>query len=69
MKFLRWLCARCPLNENHDAPIERRKVSQEVRDRYAEFQTERVDVERRLALVDAQAKVIAHTISGNGERT
>jgi hypothetical protein len=64
--FLRWLCARCPLNENRTVGIERRKVSPEGREKYEEFTRERADVERRLELVDMQSKVIAH-VTGNGE--
>jgi hypothetical protein len=63
--WLRWLCARCPLNENRDASIERRKVSPEGRERYEEFSREREDVERRLRLVDMQAKVIEHVTSAH----
>lgn len=65
MKFFRWLCARCPLNENRNAAIERRKVSPEGRERYEEFSRERAAVERRLELVDMQTKVIAH-VTTNG---
>ncbi len=60
MKFLRWLCARCPLNPDRDDITDRRKVSPEHRAQYAEFTRERADVERRLELVDMQAKVIEH---------
>ena len=60
MKFLTWLRVRCPLNPNDDETIERRKVSPEGRERYEEFSRERADVERRLELVDMQAKVIEH---------
>lgn len=67
MKLFRWLCARCPLNENHDAAIERRKVSPEGRERYEEFSRERADVERRLELVEMQNKVIAHVTNGRPE--
>ena len=59
MKFLRWLCGRCPLNPNR-LEIERRKVSPEGRERYEEFARERADVEERLRLVDMQTKVIEH---------
>jgi len=48
------------LNPNRDETIERRKVSQEGRDRYEEFSRERADVTRRLELVDMQSKVIEH---------
>jgi hypothetical protein len=70
--LLRWLCARCPLNENRDGCEERRKVSPEGRERYAEFTRERADVEERLRLVDVQSKVIEHVTrregnAGNGE--
>jgi len=64
MKFFRWLCARCPLNPNHDERIERRKVSAEGREKYEEFSRERADVERRLELVDMQSKVIEHVTNG-----
>lgn len=60
MKSLfRWLCARCPLNENHDGE-DRRKVSAAGREQYATFSRERADVEERLRLVDMQSKVIDH---------
>lgn len=58
--FLRWLCARCPLNEHREGCNDRRKVSPERREQYAAFSRERADVERRLELVDMQAKVIDH---------
>ncbi len=60
MKFLRWLCARCPLNPASDPVADRRKVSPEGRERYEEFSRERADVEERLRLVDMQSKVIEH---------
>lgn len=63
-RFLRWLCGRCPLNENRDACEERRKVSPEGRERYAAFNRERADVEERLRLVDMQSKVIEHVTNG-----
>jgi hypothetical protein len=65
MRFLlRWLCTRCPLNENRTTEIERRKVSPEGRERYEEFSRERAEIERRLELVDMQTKVIAHVTNG-----
>jgi len=60
MKFFHWLCARCPLREYHEGCEDRRKVSPERREQYAEFTRERADVERRLELVDMQNKVIDH---------
>lgn len=65
MKFFRWLYSRCPLDSKHDAAIDRRKVSEEGRERWAEFSRERADVEERLRLVEMQAKVIAHVTDGN----
>jgi hypothetical protein len=60
MNLFRWLSTRCPLNENRCEQTDRRKVSQEGRDRYEEFSRERADVEERLRLVDMQTKVIEH---------
>lgn len=69
MKFWRWLCTRCPLNENRTIELERRKVSPQGREQYEEFSRERADVERRLELVDMQTKVIAHvTANGHGAK-
>jgi len=71
--LLRWLCARCPLHEDRERCDDRRKVSPEGRERYAEFSRERADVEERLRLVDVQTKVIEHVTrreelgAGNGE--
>lgn len=48
------------MNSIRDDETDRRKVSQAGRDRYEEFSRERADVERRLELVDMQAKVIEH---------
>jgi hypothetical protein len=56
---LRWICARCPLNEQRERG-ERRKVSPEGRQRWEIWQLEKADVERRLELVDMQTKVIEH---------
>jgi len=55
------------MNPNPDEAIERRKVSPEARDRYAEFSRERIDVEERLRLVDMQAKVIEHVTTARIE--
>jgi hypothetical protein len=48
------------MNSNPDEIPDRRKVSEEGREQYAEFSRERADVEERLRLVDIQAKVIEH---------
>jgi hypothetical protein len=55
---LRWICARCPLNETRTC--ERRKVSPEGRQQWEVWQREKADVEERLRLVDMQTKVIEH---------
>lgn len=60
MRLFRWLYVRFHVNENHDVTIERRKVSPAGREQYEEFSRERADIERRLALVDMQNKVIEH---------
>ena len=53
------------MNPNADDAIDRRKVSSATRARWAEFSRERADVERRLELVDMQAKVIEHVTNGS----
>ena len=70
-RWLRWLFARCPLlsTTTRDNETDRRIVSPEARARYETHQRERADVERRLELVEMQAKVIAHVTNGHTERT
>lgn len=57
----RWLCQRCPLQENYNG-CERRKVSPEGRARYDVYRREAADVEERLRLVDIETKVIDHVM-------
>lgn len=65
----RLLCERCPLNplnDDHAVP-DRRKVSQDVREGWEEWQREKEDVEQRLRLVEMQSRVIAH-VTGVGQK-
>lgn len=71
MRFFRWLAKRYPLLiPTRDVDSDRRIVSPEGRANWEIWQREKADVERRLALVEMQAKVIAHVTSGHpGERS
>lgn len=48
------------MNDNRDRDGDRRKVSPAGRERWEEFQREKLEIDERLRLVEVQNRVIEH---------
>lgn len=65
MKWPDWLRIRSyrPMHTEEQTATDRRLVSPEGRERYEVWQREKVEVERRLHVIDAQTQVLLRLMS------